>query len=320
MKFKGKRRPGILLALLLGLAGAAAPAAWAQFHSQSSDGQSQINQGAVNQAMQQAAAMQHSGGMGSDYAAGLSGGDMILPEEMRQALAEYGVSIAQLRGRPVDVWGRMIHHGDGSYTESKEDLDRDSLEQITKSRNGVTLQRRLISLDQMKRPSEVLIYNGRDEFRYRGVLLYDRFNRFSEEQIYDAKGNLIRRKVQEYTPDGHKRPLRSWDYVANVPEDLKLIVLRESEEAQTRSAQASATPERRPLFGSKRTQGQASTPTQAPPAHQAAPVYQPPVAPMQAEASSALQAVPAQVAADGEAAPEARRGLNLGRMFGGRGR
>ena len=43
-------------------------------------------------------------------------------------------------------------------------------------------------------------------------------------------GTLIRRKVQGYDPRGEKLPLRSWDYVANVPEDLKLVITRESED------------------------------------------------------------------------------------------
>jgi len=293
----------------------------------------------VKQAVQQAAAMHQmhqQGASGGDYAAGLSGGDMILPPEIREALASYGVGITQLHGRPVDVWGRMIRHSDGSYTESKEDLANDSLEQVTKSRNGVVLQRRLISLDQMKRPSEVLVYNGRGEFRYRGVLVYDQFNRFQEEQLYDAQGTLMRRKVQEYTPDGHKRPLRSWDYVANVPDDLKLIVLRETEEVETRAVNSGAATERRPLFRSRQqANAAASRPSEAPPAQPAPPAQTsglaaqpipsapahgaPPANSAPPASAGGMEAVPAQVAAD-DAGQQERRGLNLGRMFGNRNR
>ena len=203
----------------------------AQFHSKTPTGQTGVNQAAVN-----AAQSQGSGSMAAAPGAatpglggGLGGGDMILPDGTKQALSQYNVKLGQMNGKPVDIWGRAIHHSDGSFTESKQDMLTNTLEQITKSKNGVKLQRRMVTLDELGRPGEVLIYDGRDQFKYRGVQIYDTFGRFSEEQLYDAKGTLIRRKVQEYDPRGEKMPLRSWDYVANVPEDLKLVITRESE-------------------------------------------------------------------------------------------
>lgn len=203
----------------------------AQFHSKTATGQTGVNQAAVN-----AAQAQGSGGMAAAPGAaapvlggGLGGGDMILPDGTKQALSQYNVKLSQMKGKPVDIWGRAIHHSDGSFTESKQDMETNTLEQITKSKNGVKLQRRMVMLDELGRPGEVLIYDGRDQFKYRGLQIYDTFGRFSEEQLYDAKGTLIRRKVQEYDPRGEKMPLRSWDYVANVPEDLKLVITRESE-------------------------------------------------------------------------------------------
>lgn len=227
--------PGILLLFLTtGL--------HAQFHSKTATGQTGVNQAAVN-----AAQAQGSGGMAAApgsaapvLGGGLGGGDMILPDGTKQALSQYNVKLSQMKGKPVDIWGRAIHHSDGSFTESKQDMETNTLEQITKSKNGVKLQRRMVMLDELGRPGEVLIYDGRDQFKYRGLQIYDTFGRFSEEQLYDAKGTLIRRKVQEYDPRGEKMPLRSWDYVANVPEDLKLVITRESEANTGNGAPSSA--------------------------------------------------------------------------------
>lgn len=261
----------------------------AQFHAKTQTGQTGVNQQAVNSAQQQAAAM--SGSASAGLGGGIAGGDMILPEGQRQALSQYGVKLRQTAGKAVDIWGRAIHHSDGSFTESKQDMLTNSLEQITKSKNGTRLQRRMISLDEMGRPSEAMIYDGRDQFKYRGKQIYDQLGRFSEEQIYDAKGTLIRRKVQEYSPRGEKLPVRSWDYVANVPEDLKLIITRESEEQGSSVPPPAPARERTGLFSG---------------------------AAKQAPAPQPVQAVPTSVQETATAAPEVKKGLNLGRFFSGK--
>ncbi len=170
---------------------------------------------------------------------------MVLLDEVRDSLSPYNkVSLGEMAGRPVDIWGRAIHHSDGSYTLSAEDTRNNTLTQITKSKNGVELQQRMISLDAQGRPSEVMIYDARKQFKYRGVLVYDPANgRFTEEQIYDTKGTLIRRKVQEYGPRGEQLPVRSVDYVANVPEDLKLVITQRDDARSAAAPQAPQAPQ-----------------------------------------------------------------------------
>lgn len=241
----------------------------AQFHSKTATGQTGVNQVAVNSAQTQAnAGMAAAPGASPILGGGLGGGDTILSKEAKQALSQYDVKLGHMNGKPVDIWGRAIYHSDESFTESKQDMQTNTLEQVTKSKNGVKLQRRMVMLDERGRPGEVLIYDGRDQFKYRGMQIYDTFGRFSEEQLYDAKGTLIRRKVQEYSPRGDKLPLRSWDYVANVPEDLKLVITQEDAAgpgsatpgaggpgASTPKAGSAATPEKKGgwrLFGGKK--------------------------------------------------------------------
>jgi hypothetical protein len=218
--------------LASGVALAMPPAVLAQFHAKKVNGQTGVSPQAVQSAQRQASAASMPAGSGVGIpGGGISGGDMILPEGTRDALSQHKVKLRQTQGKPIDIWGRAIHHSDGSFTESKQDLLTNTLEQVTKSKNGVKLQRRMITLDDFGRPGEVLIYDGRDQFKYRGLQIYDTLGRFSEEQIYDAKGTLIRRKVQAYDPRGDKLPLRSWDYVANVPSDLRLVITEEDPRA-----------------------------------------------------------------------------------------
>ena len=96
------------------------------------------------------------------------GGAMILPEGSKTAFAQWNPRLGKMQGKHIEVWARRIEHSDGSYTESIESEDKqdsNSIEQVTKSENGVTLQRRLVRLDRYKRPAEVLIRDGRGTFK-----------------------------------------------------------------------------------------------------------------------------------------------------------
>lgn len=265
------------------------PAAQAQFHNKTPTGQAAVNQQAIQQARQQQQTGSHAmaGGTSSSNEAGTaySGGDMVLPDAQRQALGQWNPRISRMNGKNADIWGRAIHHSDGTYTESKQDNLSNTLEQETKSKNGVRLQRRMVMLDQSGRPAEVMIYDGRDQFKYRGLLIYDTLGRFVEEQVYDAKGTLIRRKVQEYTAQGLKKPVRSWDYVDNIPEDLKLVITRTSE---SNDAQPNTVVTKRNIFGQVKT-----PPTE----------------------KSAAAPAPTQNSEAPADETEKRKGLGLGRLF-----
>ena len=268
---------------------------YGQFHTKEQTGApAAMNPQAVSNAQHQAAAFNADiNEAGANYA----GADMILPEGQRAALAKWNPRLGKMQGRQIEVWARRIEHSDGTYTESIESNEKEetnSIEQITKSANGTTLQKRLVRLDRYKRPAEVLIRDGRGTFKYRGVMVYDELGRFAEEQLFDANGTLIRRKVQEYTSDGFPKPVRSWDYVANVPDDLKLVITRGNEDATDVDRGSAQPKERKGLFG--KMQGSAGNANPA--SHQAAPVQ---------GSGGTTQA----------AQPEKRKGLSLGRLFGG---
>tara|TARA_R110002096_G_scaffold242836_6_gene434691 strand:- start:1437 stop:2222 length:786 start_codon:yes stop_codon:yes gene_type:complete len=198
--------------------------AQAQFHSKTDTGHTAVNQHAIDSAQAHYDSLMNSQSGGAVGHNSLS--TIYVSDANRDA---YGASLGEQKDMSIHVWGRAIHHSDGTYTESKQDESTNTLEQITKSKNGTKLQRRMVNLDENGRPIEVMIYDGRDQFKYRGQQIYDELGRFQEEQLYDADDTLIRRKVQEYTAQGKRLPLRSWDYVTNVPKDLQLVITRESE-------------------------------------------------------------------------------------------
>lgn len=266
----------------------------AQFHNQDKKtGATTINQQAVQSAQQQAQAMMQTQGGGAQV--GSNAHSTIYVSEAHKK--NYGARMGQQDSKVITAWGRSIHHSDETYTESVQDETTNTLEQITKSKNGTKLQRRMVMLDEMGRPKEIMIYDGRDQFKYRGVQLYDEIGRFREEHLFDAKGTLIRRKVQEYDLAGKKLPLRSWDYVENVPKDLQLVITRESEK-NDRPAEADKPQERRGLFNNQSRQKSGQNTGQA--------------------AASVGSAPAATNSAGAGADASKRKGLNLGRLFSGK--
>jgi len=229
-----------------------APAAvQGQFHQQDQKGGVKVNREAVQSASRAGAATTTGaavvGGKGEVGANPYS--TIYLNEAQKRA---FGVRLGKQDDLQITKWGRAIHHPDGTYTQSVAEPGMSKMEQETRSKNGTLLQRRLISLDEYGRAKEVLIYDGRDTFKYRGILFYDGSGRFREEQLFAANGTPLRRKVQEYDLEGKKLPLRSWDYVDNVPSDLQLVVTRQAgDEVEGELESPESMRERKPLFGNR---------------------------------------------------------------------
>lgn len=226
--------------------------ALAQFHSRAMNGHTAYNQQALDSAQAHFDANRPAGVEGAGAApnsavaitpnAALSESQQVrfngastiyISDAQKAAFSRYDLRMGEQKDLDIDVWGRSIYHSDGSYTESQEHNEGQGfLQQTTYSKNGVEIQRRSITLDQRGMPDEVLIYAGGEngKLRYRGKHLYDQLGRFSEEHLFSSDGTLIRRKVQEYSTEGKRLPLRSWDYVENVPSDLQLLITRENED------------------------------------------------------------------------------------------
>ena len=143
---------------------------------------------------------------------------------------QYG-KLGMMEEARLEVWAKSIHHTDGTFTESKSDSESNSLQQLTKSKDGVVLQRREVNLNDLGQPAEVLVYDGRGQLKFRGVLSYDAAGRFREEALYTPQNVVVRRKIQEYTSDGRMIPLKVVDYSKNgfVPEGMALVVTKEND-------------------------------------------------------------------------------------------
>jgi hypothetical protein len=256
--------------------------AFAQFHSRTTTGHTPYNKQAMDSAQahfeaNRPAGMENAGAARSGDVTGTpntalseaqqvrfnGASNIYISDAQKAAFSRYDLRIGEQKDLNIDVWGRSIYHSDGSYTESQEHNEGQGfLQQTTYSKNGVEIQRRSITLDQRGMPDEVLIYAGGEngKLKYRGKHHYDQLGRFSEEHLFSSDGTLIRRKVQEYTAEGKRLPLRSWDYVENVPSDLRLLITRESEDPdmQPKTPAQPQQPERAGLFNRNKSNQQNS--------------------------------------------------------------
>jgi len=226
----------------------------AQFHNPKKGGQSSVKQGAANSMRQPNApkeAFSLKGRVSKDL--GMNENSMIVvTDQQREEFQINNLRMGEQKDLQVHHLARSIRHSDESFTQTNIEIGSKFATQETKSKNGVLLLKRNISFDAKGNPKEVLMYDGYNKLKYRGVLFYDQLGRFTEEQLFDAKGEALRRKIQEYDAKGQKLRLRTLDYVENFPKDLRLVVTRESERQDREQAQPDQIkPERRGLFAKK---------------------------------------------------------------------
>ncbi len=246
--------------LICGLVVLVEQSALAQFHQKDKSGQSNLNQNAVKAATQPVTpggvSPIRTGRITKDV--GLNArSTMIMTDAQRELFRKNNLRMGLQEDLEVDHLARSIQHTDGSYTQTNVEIGSDFVEQETKSKNGVLLLKRRISLDKKGNPQEILMYDGRDILKYRGVLVYDERGRFREEQLFDAKGKSLRRKVQEYDAKGVRLPLKTFEYVSNVPSDLRMVVTRESERQDRTQPEVGSdqkkTKDRKGIFNTRKT-------------------------------------------------------------------
>lgn len=141
----------------------------------------------------------------------------------------------QQGGETEIVWGRAKHHPNGNYTISK--VDNATLVQRTFSPPRTAeehqktdderqpIERRVVQLNAMGRPAEVLIYDIRNQLIFRGVLVYDNVTgKFLEEQLINPSNQIVRRRVQSYDQGGRALPIKTYMDEDAIHGDTSLVL------------------------------------------------------------------------------------------------
>ncbi len=214
------KHPSVFLCLTLILCAAPDRAA-GQYHQKTSSGVKQMNNSYVSNTPAAKTGNTRSPGRLNVVIISQDAIDMA-------AKARARIESSTMALRDPDFWTRVENHTNGTFTETKQDAttehDDDLVIQKTKSKNGTLLFTRKISLDPMGRPTEVMIYDGRGNFRYRGELVYDQYGRLTDEIIYDTSGTPLRRTWRKFDAEGQPLPLEKVDFVDNLPPDFQLVV------------------------------------------------------------------------------------------------
>lgn len=212
----------------------AAPTASAQFHK-SQDGKvvrQDIAPAASGQASQQAYANAADGS-----SSGRPQEDTISQYKFRTqtgGIADVSWNYNKMIEKNDVVWGQAKNHPNGNYTISK--VEDSTLIQKTFSQPRTVeehqkpeeerqpIERRVVQLDANGRPLEVLIYDIRNQLKFRGVLVYDRNGHFREERLFDPAGKLVRTRIQEYDSRGRAKPVKTVIDETAVDSDISLVL------------------------------------------------------------------------------------------------
>ncbi|MCF6311737.1 MAG: hypothetical protein L3J39_04730 [Verrucomicrobiales bacterium] len=168
------------------------------------------------------------------------GGNVVTPRPSNIDTRDW--KYGEMKAREAAVWGRTIFHPNGNFTESKLDEAQSTLQQQTfrakkqDADSSVLLQKRLIKLNASGRPVEVLIYNAQGALTNRGTLFYDPIGRLTEERLFDTNSRIVRRKIQTYSAEGKKMPLRTFNYGKGSVGDVDLLITSESVQKEAQAA------------------------------------------------------------------------------------
>lgn len=148
------------------------------------------------------------------------------------------------------VWGQAKNHPNGNYTICKVEDSTLIQKTFTQPRTAEEhqktdderqpIERRVVQLDANGKPLEVLIYDIRNQLKFRGVLVYDRNGFFREERLFDPAGKLVRTRIQEYDSRGKAKPVKTVIDETAVGSDISLV-LTGNESPGSSSVNGSAT-------------------------------------------------------------------------------
>jgi len=132
------------------------------------------------------------------------------------------------------VWGQAKNHPNGNYTVSKVEDSTLIQKTFTQPRTAEEhqktdderqpVERRVVQLDANGKPLEVLIYDIRNQLKFRGVLVYDRSGVFREERLFNPSGKLVRTRIQEYDSRGKPKPVKTVIDETALGSDISLVI------------------------------------------------------------------------------------------------
>jgi len=132
------------------------------------------------------------------------------------------------------VWGQGKNHPNGNYTISKVEnstlIQKTYTQPKTPEEHQKTdderqpIERRVAQMDANGKPVEVMIYDVRNQLKFRGILLYDQNGDFREERLFDPSGKLVRTRIQEYDSRGRPKPVKTVIDETALDSDISLVL------------------------------------------------------------------------------------------------
>jgi hypothetical protein len=115
---------------------------------------------------------------------------------------------------------RTVYHGDGTYTESQQDLTTRTQKETTYNAQKVVVARKEYLLNTAGQPVHGNIYDGRGSLKARAQFLFDEFGRMSEQRMLNLSGEVYQQLTFSYDRTGKAQPPKVVNYNVSQP-DMK---------------------------------------------------------------------------------------------------
>ncbi len=122
---------------------------------------------------------------------------------------------------PSNINARTVYHTDGTYTESVQDPFTREQREITFNAQKVKIAERVYLINEKGKPVQGNIYDGRGQLKARVQVLFDSFDRQTEQRMLNLQGEVYQRILFTYDNKGKALPAKSINYSNVKSPDIK---------------------------------------------------------------------------------------------------
>jgi hypothetical protein len=128
---------------------------------------------------------------------------------MKTRLTLFAIAVTMLTSLNAQMPGvkaRTVYHTDGTYTESMQDPVTREQREVTYNAQKVKIAERVYLLNERGIPMQGNVYDGRGQLRSRVQVLFDQFDRQTEQRMMNLNGEVYQQILFQYDAKGTQLP------------------------------------------------------------------------------------------------------------------
>lgn len=134
------------------------------------------------------------------------------------AITAFATASAQQMNYGSPLHAKAVLHEDGTRTESVKDVPKREMLDTTFDSRGVAITKKRFLLNAKGDALQGVIYDGADNLLANVQFYFDNLGRVIEERCVNTKGQIFRRVIRQYDPNGKPLEAKAFDYAVNMPQ------------------------------------------------------------------------------------------------------